>query len=116
MRRCRERYVGGAADTDDRLRQTAVVRISDPRIDARDPAGGAFGDVGAPPGPTVLPEPPSRPVSSRVEVGGAALAVEDVIIAITAATRTSSLRGFVADGRDSDLIRRRLSRRPVSSA
>jgi hypothetical protein len=51
-----------------------------------------------------------------VEVGGAALAVEDVIIAITAATRTSSLRGFVADDRDSDLIRRRLSRRPVSSA
>ena len=42
-----ERYVGGAADADDRLRQTAGKGrdLTGPRIDARDPAGGAFGDV-----------------------------------------------------------------------
>ena len=42
-----ERYVDGAADADDRLGQTAGKGrdLTGPRIDARDPAGGAFGDV-----------------------------------------------------------------------
>src|SRR5437867_2626321 len=50
----------------------------------------------APPGPTVLPEPPSRPVSSWVGLGagdgGAALAADGVIIPTTAAANSSSFR------------------------
>src|SRR5437667_7648325 len=49
----------------------------------------------APPGPTVLPEPPSRPVSSWVGLGagdgGAALAADGVIIATTAAANKQQL-------------------------
>ena len=42
-----ERYVGGAADAAARFRQTAGKGrdLTGPRIDARDPAGLAFGDV-----------------------------------------------------------------------
>src|SRR5205809_2851055 len=50
----------------------------------------------APPGPTVLPEPPSSPVSSWVGLGagdgGAALAADGVIIPTTAAANNSSFR------------------------
>ena len=50
----------------------------------------------APPGPTVLPEPPSRPVTSCVGLGapdgGAALAANGVIIAIRAAANNNSFR------------------------
>src|SRR6266480_4994697 len=48
----------------------------------------------APPGPTVLPEPPSKPVSSWAGLsppdGGAALPANGVIIAIRAAVKTTS--------------------------
>src|SRR5437867_4327908 len=50
----------------------------------------------APPGPTVLPEPPSRPVSSWVALGsadgGAALAADGVIIPIRATANNNSFR------------------------
>ena len=49
----------------------------------------------APPGPTVLPEPPSSPVSSWVVVGagdgGAALAADGVIIPTTASCQQHQL-------------------------
>src|SRR5512132_4071981 len=50
----------------------------------------------APPGPTVLPEPPSRPVSNWVAAGtadgGAEFAADGVIIMTTAAINSSSFR------------------------
>ncbi len=90
-----ERYVDGAADAgDDRRRQAAGKGrdLTGPRIDARDPAGLAFGDVERATGADGAARATLEASSSRVEVGGAALAVEDVIIAITAAIRTSSIR------------------------
>ena len=89
-----ERYVDGAADADDRRRQTAGKGrdLTGPRIDARDPADGAFGDVERATGADGAARATLEAGQQQGGWGGAALAVEDVIIAITAATRTSSIR------------------------
>src|SRR6266545_174859 len=60
------------------------------------------------PGPTVLPEPPSRPVSSWVGLGasdgGAALAADGVIIPITAAANNSNSLRWRPIGPSSRLV------------
>ena len=63
-----ERYVDGAADADYRRRQTAGKGrdLTGPRIDARDPAGGAFGDVERATGADGAARATLRPDSSRV--------------------------------------------------
>ena len=90
-----ERDVDRPTDADDRFRQTAGERRDLPglRIDARDPAGRAFGDVQRTIGADGAARGPLRPVTSRVAVGppdgGGALAADGVIIAIRPPPTTS---------------------------
>jgi hypothetical protein len=63
-------------------------------------------------------EQPPAPIVLTVNtiIDGAFIRAGDALPFTSAADLPESLKGYVAVDRDSDLIRRRLSRRPVSSA
>jgi hypothetical protein len=93
-----ERDVDRPTDADDRRRQTGGERrfLPGQRIDARDPAGCAFGNVQRTIEAMALPFAPcTKPVTSRVTVGpshgGAAVAADGVIIATRAAANNSTI-------------------------
>ena len=93
-----ERDVGRAAEADDRLRQTAGEGrdLAGPRIDARDSAGGAFGDVQRATGADGAARATLKAGQQLGGVGGgaggAAFAADGVIIPTTAATKSRSFR------------------------